>query len=128
MKDFTTYEQALALKELGFKEGCIAWFDPKTKESNVLGQENPDKWHLTFDNPEIIQRPTYSQAFRWFREKGYDVKVVKERKDLYFGFYWTGTAWIIVGEGSYEQAESACLDKLIEIVKNEKKSTHNTVS
>lgn len=66
---FVGYEQALALKELGFKEGCIMWFDPKTQKPNVLGQENPDKWHLTFDNPEIIQRPTYSQAFRWLYQK-----------------------------------------------------------
>jgi hypothetical protein len=64
--------------------------------------------------------PLYQQAFRWFRKKGYDVKIAKESLDLYFGFYWTGAAWITIGSGSYEEAELACLKKLIEIVENEK--------
>ena len=62
--------------------------------------------------------PTFSQAFRWFREKyGLDNAVLKDRfvieteEDLpnwYYGFK------------SYEEAELACLRKLIEIVKSNK--------
>jgi hypothetical protein len=59
---------------------------------------------------------TFSQAFRFFREGGYDTKIEKESEGLYFAFYWTGVAWIIIGNGSYREAEIQCLNKLIEII------------
>ena len=68
----------------------------------------------------IIAAPTYSQAFRWFREK-YKLSGIIEIGTQEYSF-------IIFDEekdsreitssmnGSYEEAELACLDKLIEIV------------
>ena len=110
-KEFIPYEQALALKELGFNEPCFGWF---TDGHLRIGAVVENK-HVQGEG-ELLA-PTFSQAFRWFREKGYDVKVQKESANLYFGFYWTGAAWIIVGNGTYKQAELECLIKLIEIVK-----------
>ena len=66
---------------------------------------------------EHCTAPLKSQVFEWARKKGYDTKVQKESEGLYFGFYWTRAAWVIVGNGSYEEAESACIDKLIELLK-----------
>ena len=108
-KEFIPYEQALALKELGFDEPCLATYH---KELNTI-----IPIYAKYTNQDVLKAPLYQQAFRWFREKGYDVKVQKESDGLYFGFYWTGAAWIIVGNGTYEQAELACLIILIEIVK-----------
>ena len=114
-KEFVSYNQALRLKELGFDEPCFAYYNKKQLFSFTQVCNEPIKgYYIKMSNR--LCTPTFSQAFRWFREKGYDVKVQKEYAGLYFGFYFTGVAWIIIGNGSYEEAESACLDKLLEIV------------
>ena len=108
-KEFIPYEQALELKALGFNEPCFKVYD-------TMGYVQDEQTMLNM-GLDYCLAPTFSQAFRWFREKGYDVKVQKESDGLYFGFYWTGAAWIIVGNGTYRQAELECLKKLIEIAK-----------
>jgi hypothetical protein len=99
-------------------------------------------WHHhkdhTNDEPALdsgefnISAPTYSQCFRWFREKDYysEINVGCTQIDGAIGFSWRiWKPWIIEewsperpGEEwsyeTYEEAESACLDKLIEICKN----------
>ena len=117
-KEFTTYNQALALKELGFDEPCFGFY-PKSGgniQFGSLGKFSSEYTH-------IISAPTYSQAFRWFREKNnlYGLidymltpnmakyKILKEN-DLVIE--------IIMAFGEYEEAENACLNKLIKICKN----------
>ena len=101
-KEFVPYELALKLKQLGFNEPSA---------------------------------PLYQQAFRWFREK-YDIHYSIDREcsqqDHKWGYNWslynyTGIfneyltshpdapagEWVY---DTYEKAELACLDKLIEIV------------
>ena len=120
-KEFCTYEQALALKELGFDEPCLGYYvnvevpNPFlviTKISDTQGG------YFTF-------APLYQQAFRWFREK-YEL-----HSYIHADYSWniSGGIWDLNGyKGSrydwdseaylsYEEAEQACLDRLIEIVK-----------
>ena len=64
----------------------------------------------------IVDAPTYSQAFRFFREKGIYFEIVtievnKEYENHFQGFFTKGYI-------TYEEAELACLKKLIELVKN----------
>jgi hypothetical protein len=118
-KDFFPYEQALALKELGFDEPCLAWFS-ETKKLQIA-PETYKKWTgkpcnnsniINVFNVDCISAPTFSQAFRWFREK-YNLK------DKYgvFPHHTIMYNYIIEG-GKEEEAELACLKQLIEIVKN----------
>jgi hypothetical protein len=125
--EFVPYEQALALKELGFDEPCAACYYKKF--DNEIGYH---KVYRDFNFVQLtVSAPTYSQAFRWFREK-YNVyaiilpsyaddKVVKNRF-----FYEIADCNKLKQEldyhSAYEEAELACLTKLIEIVeqKNEK--------
>jgi hypothetical protein len=131
-KEFVNYNQALKLKALGFNEPGLAYY----QKSAVIGDDTilpiqimdmasnfNDGEYSKLDVP-FWSAPTFSQAFRWFREKGYDVKVLKESPGLYFGFYWNGAAWIMVGNGTYEASELACLDKLIEVVEQIEKVEH----
>jgi hypothetical protein len=113
-EQFVKYEQAVALKELGYNK--YSWF------GMVCSLYEAESKHTFYANgigdETYISAPLKSQVFDWFRKQGYDTKVQKESEGLYFGFYWTGAAWVIVGNGSYEEAESACIDKLIDIIKN----------
>ena len=64
-KEFIPYEQALALKELGFDEKCCAAY--YKKYDNEIGYH---KVHRDFNFVALtVSAPLYQQAFRWFREK-----------------------------------------------------------
>ena len=62
-KDFVPYEEALALKELGFDEPCFAVY------FNTTQQLYFDKYINEFNKDVRTLAPTFSQAFRWFREQ-----------------------------------------------------------
>ena len=109
-KEFIPYEQALSLKELGFDEPCLDFYDDN--KELFYNHENKEKIHIG----DSVKAPLYQQALRWFREKyGLDSAVLENRyvietkEDLpnwYYGFK------------TYEESELACLIKLIGIVKN----------
>ena len=136
-KEFTPYQEALELKELGFDETCFGYYvDGELRGINLgmeeLGGVEPYYQRLGFhtlsnhdiDNPNkiVATAPTYSQAFRWFRDV-YNLKScimfrtsMEDNKEYY--------DWLIKGQevvyrhfNTYEEAELACLQKLIEIVK-----------
>ena len=117
-KEFVTYNQALALKELGFDERCFSRYYESGKLADSLS-------YLHHNHFGQVNAPTYQQAFRWFREKHnlYVDIFVDDNKT--FGFMITH----FTSEGrvdspvkynhiTYEESEQACLDRLVEIVKN----------
>jgi hypothetical protein len=113
-KEFIPYEQALELKELGFDEPCYYDYN--------FGGEITNKWAIG-----LVPAPLYQQAFRWFREK-YDLHVsfgrlydTAETKKYVIDTYNEICSYEVDysgGHSTYEEAELACLKKLIEIVKN----------
>jgi hypothetical protein len=117
--NFVHYEQALALKELGFDELCFGYW----KSKNWLIQEKTRTDGYTHADQEC-SAPLYQQAFRWFREKhGYYYPIHRTTNNTnqvlysigpYAGDYFT-----------YEEAELACLKNLIEIVKQQTHATTN---
>ena len=74
-KEFIPYEQALALKELGFDEPCFGWFRTTLLPSNFteyfletelsLNEEFTDLINSNFTG-DACSAPLYQQAFRWF--------------------------------------------------------------
>jgi hypothetical protein len=73
------------------------------------------------ENKNRLSSPFKQQVFKFFREKyGFNVKIQLESDNLYFGFYDTGVAWLLVSEGTYEEVENKLIDKLIEIAKQKK--------
>jgi thymidylate synthase len=122
-KEFIPYEQALALKELGFDEPCFGWYDSEYQE--ILNYDHTHNY-CGWLNGNHCSAPTFSQSFRWFREKYGLEGVIQQAKDFTW-YRWEISQYNEDGKKyvadwyeykTYEEAELACLNKLIEIVKN----------
>ena len=130
-KEFVPYELAVKLNALGFDEECFGYYHVNvgyTKGYAFCYFDKPKRFKDGFD----LLAPTFSQAFRWFREKHalqgyvYSTTVRGGKEGKHFSDY----CWHINGidmpflstdardmeNVSYEEAELACLTKLIEIV------------
>jgi hypothetical protein len=138
--EFCTYEQALALKELGFDKPCFSYYNPNGVFMWKIMCSDEDNDH-TLSIKDIMEHkaegyvecPLKQQAFKFFREKHGSHSHISKYKDNNFYHYD-----IFVDEvdedgdecyetypcndlyNTYEEAEEACLDKLIEIAKNKK--------
>jgi hypothetical protein len=112
-KEFVPYELAWELKQLGFNECCYGCF------SGLDNRELRTSRVYTNRVSENIAAPTYSQAFRWFREKYALCIVIKpiDDKKLKLGYNLLKNGLMMGSYLTYEEAELACLQKLIEIVK-----------
>ena len=139
--EFVPYELSMELKNLGFDEPCFGWWFADEK---MLMIEKSKK--STSEN--IIQAPTFSQVFRFFREKYKMIHEIYSLKDKggvnydYEIFSLVPPTDDELGDEddvatdksmetydsladknfkhdeseTYEDAELACLQKLIEIV------------
>jgi hypothetical protein len=116
--EFIPYEQALELKDLGFDKPCFAFYDES------LYFPNNENQYGTFCNQKLdassCSAPTFSQAFRWFREKEFYCIVYKNYDGFVYEIYGEGLQIIKEPFNTYEEAELACLKRLIEIVKQPK--------
>ena len=113
-KEFVPYELAVKLKELGFDEPCLAFYNGKFIQSTEFDFDS----YNSKDIGDCPLAPTFSQAFRWFREKHGLCIVIKpiDDKKIELGYNLTKNGLIMGGYTTYEKAELACLTKLIEIV------------
>lgn len=119
MEKFVTYEQAVALKEIGYnKYSCFGM------ECSLYKADGKHTFYANGIGDETyISAPLKSEVFQWFR-----------KEHQLFGTVLCDLCWNISGGvansygdaydwdsekfNTYEEAESACIDKLIEIVKN----------
>ena len=121
--EFVIYEQALALKELGFDKPCLAFYSPKEELHPVFQEPSKGPYFNNGSFIETLRAPLYQQAFRWFREKHKLVfnfisyNIVKPG-EYHWSITWNDEAKASGIVKTYEEAEQACLDKLIEICKN----------
>ena len=119
--EFIPYEQALALKKLGFDESCLGYYDIeglKVSYDRYLNSENKNSLfpHPSITNNPKISVPLYQQAFRWFREKcglNHFVELDVDCEPSYYNAYVQCS--LVYHGDNYEVAELACLKKLIEL-------------
>jgi hypothetical protein len=127
-KEFVPFELAVKLKQIGFDEPCIKFY----WEDGMFFRGYQEAFnHNKYDT---ISAPLFQQAFRWFREK-YDLHSLigiypntKEWYSSYQDLNWSGKETLDFNKTedrsirfeTYEEAEIACLDKLIEIVETKK--------
>ena len=107
--EFIPYEQALELKGLGFDEPCFGWFNTGYLRVGCFELEH-------VQGLGYLAAPLYQQAFRWFREKHGLNHFVEDDVDYgpsYYNAYVIGS--LVYHGDNYQEAELACLKKLIEI-------------
>jgi len=146
-KEFVPYELALRMKQLGFDGSCFAiWsgFDEQnfsitdtirlySSGFRINGTQS-SKFYINDFNSLRVAAPTFSQAFRWFRENHnlhaepytvdmgaieycFQIRDLYSEKYIYDNFVGAGGSY----HGTFdtpEEAELKCLEKLIEIVEN----------
>jgi hypothetical protein len=122
---FVTYEQALALKELGFDEPCFRYVYIGDTGNNVDHiEEVKFKFSANYNADSLcISIPLKSQVFKWFREKYNLFHCIEPHFSGGFNIYIEGIKneepYRIVYK-TYNFAESECIDKLISIIKEKK--------
>jgi len=129
-EQFIPYEQAIALKELGFDEKCFGYYksfypfrfslmsDWKAGISTIKNSEKVK--HEDHQGPTA---PLWQQAFDWFREK-YNLNISIRRVVGNRGTPNESVSWTITHSPwetlvTYKDAQLASLQKLIETIKNE---------
>jgi hypothetical protein len=144
-KEFIPYQEALELKQLGFDEPCFGkWLSSlqsNWKDYELILEMGMNEEFEDNRNVYLLQgacsAPTYSQAFRWFREEhDLDYSLLPESSSghklstrtfniVIYKYYMNMNvqAKIVRIDGKIarynkrEEAELECLRKLIEIVK-----------
>ena len=132
---FIPYEQALALKQLGFVDECFGYYDILLGDYPILNNRcintKPDLFnHNT--SAIVVSAPLYQQAFKWFRdvhEIQHELISVQKNSwlislidtstvtnnEVYNGKRWDCDDLDINIPHTYEEAELICLKKLISI-------------
>jgi hypothetical protein len=133
-KELVPHEQSLELRELGIEVKSPYWYNPNgvllmksfecdDETISVNVKDIIEYWDGVIK--DRIDALTFSQAFRWFREKCLLEGIVEQANDFYwykFSIYFYGKEnKQLLSKGvefkTYEDAELECLKKLIEIVK-----------
>jgi hypothetical protein len=123
-KEFVIYPLALKMKQLGFDEPCLACY--------YNAGEKLDIDEYVRHGQYTVLAPLFQQAFRWFREnynlfceinidKTMEPKFAYTIMEYESAQFFEGFNEDILSEYLYykhEEAELACLEKLIEIVES----------
>jgi hypothetical protein len=108
IKEFVSNKQADALAELNY-DGDYDFTYHSTGE--LWERSKKDK------TERFTPAPLKQQVFRWFRDN-YDAHIhpTKLMPRVYIIHYGT---WTSITYNTYEEAESACIDKFIELAKQD---------
>ena len=126
-KEFVPYELALRMKQLGFDEECF-YVKPLKEKTEFF--YTPSDYDDFPEQKELeVGIPLYQQAFRWFRENGFICHITNDLsnnlKDEIYVYVMTKGYGTLIDRSeeyfTYEEAELACLEKLIEIVEGKNK-------
>jgi hypothetical protein len=126
--EFIPYEYALELKELGFDEPCFGYYLCRNSTFGIDDLFITTEWIdlLPYDSSSC-KAPLYQQAFRWFRENYGLCQIVYQNTEVDWTYDIVPTKGarnykLIDVFDTYEEAELACLIKLIEIINNANKN------
>jgi hypothetical protein len=133
-----TYQQAVALRKLGFNWGTKEYYDKPFPKITKDGLEHNNMVYLPYyrfggmeyNSGEDISAPTTALALKWFRdEKGIIGSVLYDDEHNRYEYK---TQWVELQDSdyfykgifeTYEAAESALLDELINLINKQNEQT-----
>ena len=147
MEDLVLYDEALEMKDIGFDEPCFGFFTYKRDIRRYINHDGELNNFQCVKNSSITMgdgwcaAPTYAQCFRWFRKNYKLTHSIYPEWDCSKFLGFEGMIQGLEGEiisnepnninevfvcfnsfiepcTTYEEAELACLQELIKIVKN----------
>lgn len=120
-KDIVSFDQALELCSIGFDKSTFCHY---TIETRQLCLSSLDEDGLYMPDKDIAA-PTKSQVFRWFRDE-YDLHHVviwdSDTNNFDAGLFGELVTPFLEEDTiftTYEEAENACIDKLMELAKQQ---------
>ena len=131
-KYFVTYAQSIALKKLGFDMPCFTYVYIGDTGNNVDRYEEVEPSRaINFNHDSLcVSQPLKSQVFEWGRREyglHHVVHHFQHNRGTSKEFLSEVSGKLLMGNddidgfsyhSTYDKAESACIDKLIEIVEN----------
>ena len=125
-KEFVPYLLALELWEIGFDEPCFGYYDHQIKELDTISSEVCER--LCKHNTHI-KAPTFQQVFRWFDySTDWSGFIVPSKEEGCFDWWiqnYEDPNYLTIESDDWyrgrEEAELACLEKLIELVEQKEK-------
>jgi hypothetical protein len=133
-KEFVLFDEASALKKIGFDNPCFGYYENQDKnlvisyDNTPLTEEQnkrPGLYKIDHRNSVLPQwataAPTYSQALKWFRDKYAICYYIKTEYPADYGLYihnrkeGAEEGYDCFMYDTYEEAELACIKKLIEL-------------
>lgn len=121
-KEFVTYHQAWELRDLGYRKrvGVAFYYHMYYTDCDPMQHES---W---LDKGHMFPAPLKQQAFRFFRKvRGFISQITYDNFDNSFGYQIDGNSKHYLEDSflSYEDAEEACLEKLIQLAKQVKEES-----
>jgi hypothetical protein len=93
-KDFTEYQEALELKQLGFDEPCLASYYRAGKKLDIAEYVRHGEY--------TVLAPLYQQAFRFFREK-YNLEGIVQHAEERLWYKFHISTYVEYGKKTYTQ-------------------------
>lgn len=131
-EDFVPYEEAIALRELGFNKPCMGVFALDKNGFERCGRKT--LWTDVFDT--WVKTPTWKVAFKWFREnKGlYGTIVPQIQKKFHYDIWRIFdennspilSERVIFSNRGYKTPEKAELECLRELIKISNRINNNS--
>ena len=134
-EQFVTYEIALALKELGFDEECLAYFNNDKYHDLHHSCENVMEGNFVINNYNELKAPLWQQVIDWFDNKNIIISIDINPGTLFYRVhlykrYYHNPGRLVIGEYflsgefnnfiSKEEAREQAILKAIELCKEKK--------
>ena len=117
-KEFIPKDRALKLKELGFNEPCFGFYIGDIIRLTLYTDCGWKNSSITYDTQkEMLTAPLWQQCWDWFIEK--HIELLKYN----YGYvpHMTLIQNLMIDYSyTYQEAQLACLDKLIKILQQKK--------
>ena len=139
-KDYCDYDTCVALKELGFRERCVAYYDTADNVGLLYNtQYTCDVFPCQYDDllesrnsatEYEVDAPTLYSAQKWLREEKKIIVIIDIDYNWYYGIYFSegNTYSPQFSEGEYDSYEEALLEGVKAAVKILKEGSNENKS